>query len=159
MPNVNVWLFASGTIAPGRQHHWFWDVPPWYYNPALRRVRSFSAVPFVSAFDWDSHALPLPPVPPWPNFEQRIAVTQVFHLLKATPPPEPSSQCDRNKSHGPNPCHLPPLHVRDRQLIGADGCGVIKGKLGSNWAPSAAFAATPICRVDLVHIFVYDWNE
>ncbi len=98
MSNVNVWLFASGTIAPGRQHHWFWDVPPWYYNAALRRVRSFSAVPFVSAFDWDSRALPLPPVPPWPNFEQRIAVTQVFHLLKATPPYPP----DTYPPGGPN---------------------------------------------------------
>jgi hypothetical protein len=54
----------------------------------LRRVRTFSAVPFVPVVD-PGNALPLPPNPPFPPFEQRIAVTLVFHLLKATPPVPP----------------------------------------------------------------------
>jgi hypothetical protein len=82
---VNVGLWASGTLAPGQSAQWFWDIPPIHYNVALRRVRTFSAVPYVPAPD-PGGGLPLPPDPPYPPFEQRIAVTQVFHLLKATPP-------------------------------------------------------------------------
>ncbi len=88
MSNVNVGLWASGTLAPAKSALWFWDIPPSQYNKFLRRVRTFSAVPFVDAPD-PGDALPLPPDPPFPPFEQRVAVTQVFHLLKATPPVPP----------------------------------------------------------------------
>jgi hypothetical protein len=88
MSNVNVSLWASGTLAPGQSALWFWDISPADYNTFLRRVRTYSAVPFVYVVD-PGNALPLPPDPPFPPFEQRIAVTEVFHLLKATPPVPP----------------------------------------------------------------------
>jgi hypothetical protein len=84
MAGVDVGLWASGTLGPGQVANWFWDIPANEYNMRLRRVRTFSAVPFVFVVD-PGNALPLPPNPPFPPFEQRIAVTLVFHLLKATP--------------------------------------------------------------------------
>ncbi len=88
MSNVNVSFWASGTLGPGESAQWFWDIPPLRYNVFLRRVRHYSAVPFVAAPD-PGDGLPLPPDPPFPAFEQRVAVTEVFHLLKATPPVPP----------------------------------------------------------------------
>jgi hypothetical protein len=88
---LNVGFWAAGVLGPGESANWFWDISPAHYNRELRRVRTFSAVPFVSAPDPGGSGLPLPPDPPYPTFEQRIAVTQVFHLLKATPTPPPGS--------------------------------------------------------------------
>jgi hypothetical protein len=90
MSNVNVVQWASGTLAPGESAFWFQDVSPLHYNRTLRRVRTFSAVPHVYVND-SGDGLALPPNPPFPPFEQRIAVTQVFYLLKATPPVAPGS--------------------------------------------------------------------
>jgi hypothetical protein len=75
-------------LGPGQSAQWFQDVSPNHYNKSLKRIRIFSAVPFVYVGD-PGDALPLPPDPPFPPFEQRIAVTEVFHLLKATPPVPP----------------------------------------------------------------------
>jgi hypothetical protein len=94
MSNVNVTLFSEGILAPGAMAQWFEDIPPRDYNAALRRVRTFSVVPYVFVEDPPSdpsRPLPLPPDPPYPPYEQRIAVTQVFHLLKATPPVPPGT--------------------------------------------------------------------
>ena len=85
MANVNVTQWVSGWLAPGASQGWFQDIPPLHYNRTLRRVRTFSAVPYVYVND-SEEGLALPPDPPFPPFDQRIAVTQVFHLLKATPP-------------------------------------------------------------------------
>jgi hypothetical protein len=88
---LNVSLWAQGVLGPGETANWFWDISPADYNARLRRVRTFSAVPFVSAPDPGGTGLPLPPDPPYPTFEQRIEVTDVFHLLKATPLPPPGT--------------------------------------------------------------------
>jgi hypothetical protein len=85
MAGVNVSLWASGTLAPGQSVTWFWDIAVGDYNKFLRRVRTYSAVPFLPAPN-PGGALPLPPNPPYPAYEQRIAVVEVFHLVKATPP-------------------------------------------------------------------------
>jgi len=87
---LNVSLWAEGILGPGETANWFWDISPFDYNRTIRRVRIFSAVPFVWAPDFGG-ALPLPPDPPYPTFEQRIEVTEVFHLLKGTPTPPPGS--------------------------------------------------------------------
>jgi hypothetical protein len=85
---LNVSLWASGVLGPGESAQWFQDIAPNHYNTSLKRVRIFSAVPFVYVAN-SGQTLSLPPDPPFPAFEQRIAVTQVFHLLKATPPVPP----------------------------------------------------------------------
>jgi hypothetical protein len=82
---LNVGLWASGVLGPGEIANWFWDINPAKHNQTIRRVRIFSAFPFV----WAPDGLSLPPNPPYPTFEQRIEVTQVFNLLKGTPPPPP----------------------------------------------------------------------
>jgi hypothetical protein len=88
MANINVSLWASGVLAPGKSAQWFQDFTPAKYNVKKRRIRVFSAVPYVQVVD-PGDALPLPPDPPFPAFEQRIAVAQVFYLLKGTPPVPP----------------------------------------------------------------------
>ncbi len=94
MSNVKVTLFASGTIGPGGTHHWFLDIKPSQYNKALRRVRHFSAVPYVpfpDNPDQPDRPLFLPPDPPYPPYEQRVEVAHVFHLLKGTPAVAPGT--------------------------------------------------------------------
>jgi len=88
MSGVNVGFWASGILGPGESAQWFQDISPLNYNQTIRRVRTFSAFPFVWAPD-PGGPLPLPPDPPYPTFEQRIEVSEVFHLLKATPLPPP----------------------------------------------------------------------
>jgi hypothetical protein len=92
MSGENVQLWAEGILAPGASAQWFEDYAPIDYNRTIRRVRTYSAVPFVVVEDepdQPNRPLSLPPDPPWPNYEQRIAVTEVFYLLKATPTPPP----------------------------------------------------------------------
>ena len=99
---VNVTKWAKATLGPGQQHNWFLDVNPANYNAARRRVRTFSAVPFVFVPEWHGPDRPLPLPEDFPVFEQRVAVTLVFHLLKGTPavppgtPPPPAPQLQIN---------------------------------------------------------------
>ena len=88
MSELNVSLWTSGVLGPGDSAQWFQDIPPGAYNQTIRRVRTFSVVPYVPAPD-PGGGLPLPPNPPYPTYEQRVEVTEVFHLLKATPLPPP----------------------------------------------------------------------
>jgi len=88
---LNVSFWASGVLGPGESANWFQDINPADYNTTIRRVRTFSVVPFVWAPDPGGTGLPLPPDPPYPTYEQRVAVTEVFHLLKGTPTPPPGS--------------------------------------------------------------------
>lgn len=83
---VNVDLWAVGTLSPGEIVNWFWDIDLRNYARTIRRVRTFSAIPFVETPP-PGDGLDIPPDPPYPTFEQRIEITDVFHLLKATPTP------------------------------------------------------------------------
>src|SRR5215470_7035566 len=86
---LNVSKWADGILGPGEVANWFCDIDPCDYNAVVQRVRTFSAVPFVFGPDCGGTGLPSPPDPPYPTFEQRVAVTEVFNLLKATPTPLP----------------------------------------------------------------------
>jgi hypothetical protein len=97
---VNVELWAVGTLGPAEIVNWFWDIDPRDYAQTIKRVRTFSAVPFVETPP-PGEGLDIPPDPPYPTFEQRIEITDVFHLLKGTPTPPP----------GQVPANAPALQV------------------------------------------------
>jgi hypothetical protein len=84
--NVNPW--GWGVLAPGTEVTLFWDFSPRDYAKTLNRVRVFNAAPFVQTPP-PGEGLDVPPDPPYPTYEQRVAITEVFYLLKATPTPPP----------------------------------------------------------------------
>jgi hypothetical protein len=92
---VNVYNLGIFTLAKGQTIGLFYDVPPGQYPAELRRVRCFNAVPYVFVFQWP--AQPGRPIPGpgsdtiIPPYEQRVAISRVFHLLKPYDPLAPFS--------------------------------------------------------------------
>jgi hypothetical protein len=84
MSGENVQLWAEGILAPGASAQWFEDYPISDYNKTIRRVRTYSAVPYIHVEDEpDQPNRPIGLPETYPSYEQRIAVSEVFYLLKA----------------------------------------------------------------------------